>query len=155
VGFKYLAELFLAGKIIFGGEESACLAVKDHLPEKDGIIAGLLLVEMLAARKKKLSRLIDELFVKYGKLEGAQRFIPFTGDRKRKLRQLIRKPPRELAGRTVLNAETMDGIKLDFERDAWLLMRFSGTIPVIRCYGEAETQMELDELMNAGVELIT
>jgi phosphoglucomutase len=155
VGFKYLAELFLDDKIIFGGEESACLAVKDHLPEKDGIIAGLMVAEMLAARSGPLSQQIDELFVKYGKLESSHSDIPITADRERHLKQLIRKPPHRLAGRTVVNVETIDGLKLDLENDDWLLLRFSGTVPVIRCYAEAETQKELTRLMNAGMDLIS
>ncbi len=154
VGFKYLAELFLQDKIIFGGEESACLALKDHLPEKDGIIAGLMVVEMLAARSSSLSQQIDELFAKYGKRESAHRNFPTTADRERNLQQLIRKPPRRLVGRRVVNVETIDGIKLDFEDDDWLLIRHSGTVPVLRCYAEAETQAELERLMNAGMELI-
>ena len=154
VGFKYLAELFLKNKIIFGGEESACLAVKDHLPEKDGIIAGLMVLEMLAARGQSLSAQLEDLFRRYGQLEGSHRDIPLNNEREKKLKRLIRKPPGELAGRTVVNAETIDGMKLDFEDDAWVLLRFSGTVPVIRCYGEAGTVEELERLMSAGVELV-
>ncbi len=155
VGFKYLADLFLEGKIIFGGEESACLAVKDHLPEKDGIFAGLLVVEMLAARGQPLSKLIDGLFVKYGTLEGSTRVIPLTTAREKKLRQLIRRPPTRLAGREVRSADTIDGLKLNFDDDDWILLRFSGTVPVIRGYAEAGTAEELHRLMKAGMELIT
>jgi phosphoglucomutase len=155
VGFKYLADLFLGGKIIFGGEESACLAVKDHLPEKDGIFAGIMVVEMLAARGRSLSRQIDDLFAKYGRLEGRHQSIPLTADRKRKLDQLTRRLPRRLAGRTVMSTETIDGVKLNFDEDDWILLRFSGTVPVIRCYGEAGTVEEIDRLMKAGLELIT
>ncbi|MFC2141516.1 hypothetical protein ACFLR7_01100 [Acidobacteriota bacterium] len=155
VGFKYMAALFLEGKIIFGGEESACLAVKDHLPEKDGIFAGLMVVEMLAARGRSLSRQIDDLFAKYGKLEGRHQSIPLTANRGRKLDQLTRRLPRRLAGRTVMSTETIDGVKLNFDEDDWILLRFSGTVPVIRCYGEAGTVEEIDRLMKAGMELIT
>jgi phosphoglucomutase len=154
VGFKYIADLFLKKQIIFGGEESACLAVKDHLPEKDGIFAGLMVLEMLAARGQSLSAQLEDLFRRYGQLEGSQRDITLNSERERKLKQLIRKPPRELAGLTVVNAETIDGLKLDFEDDAWILLRFSGTVPVIRCYGEAGTVKELERLMSAGVELV-
>ncbi len=155
VGFKYLAALFLEGKIIFGGEESACLAVKDHLPEKDGIYAGLMVVEMLAARGRKLSQLIDDLFAKYGNLEGSTRTIPLTTDRERKLKQLIRRPPNRVADRAVKSSDSLDGLKLNFDDDDWILLRFSGTVPVIRCYGEAGSADELDRLMKAGMEFIT
>jgi len=78
VGFKYLADLFLKDKIIFGGEESACVAIKDHLPEKDGIFASLLVAEMMAASGKSLSGLLGDLFREYGKRVGGQRTIPLN-----------------------------------------------------------------------------
>ncbi len=154
VGFKYIADLFLRGEIIFGGEESACLALKDHLPEKDGIIAGLLVTEMVAVTGKNLVDLRADLFKSYGKLVGGQRNIPLTAARERRLRELIQMPPEKLAGRKVVAVETVDGIKLDFASDVWFLLRFSGTEPVIRCYAEAETQPELDRLLERGLELV-
>jgi phosphoglucomutase len=154
VGFKYIAELFLRGEIVFGGEESACLAVKDHLPEKDGIIAGLLVAEMLAVTGKTLPDLRAALFRTYGRLVGGQRNIPLTPARERRLRELVQTPPATLAGRKVVAVETIDGVKLDFAADAWFLLRFSGTEPLIRCYAEAETEAELDRLLERGLELI-
>ena len=155
VGFKYLADLFLRKKIIFGGEESACVAIKGHLPEKDGIYAGLLLAEMLAESGKKLSEVIEDLFRKYGKRVGRQKSIPLTSENGKKLRKLIKSPPSELAGRKVCNIETLDGIKLDFSDDDWLLLRLSGTEPIIRCYGEAGSKKVLDELMQSGLGAIS
>ncbi|MFQ6109936.1 MAG: hypothetical protein ACE5L7_10340 [Candidatus Aminicenantales bacterium] len=155
VGFKYLADLFLQKKIIFGGEESACMAIKDHLPEKDGIYAGLLVAEMMAAMGKNLSELIQDLFRKYGKRVGKQRSVPLTAVNKKKLIRLIKNPPTRFAGRKVLNIETIDGIKLDFHDDDWILLRFSGTEPLIRCYGESGTRKELERLIKFGLEAIS
>ena len=155
VGFKYLADLFLKKKIIFGGEESACLAIKDHLPEKDGIYAGLLVAEMIAATGKSLSQQIKELFQKYGKRVGKQKSIPLTPTNEKKLKKLIKNPPSKFAGRKVTNVETIEGIKLDFSDDDWILLRFSGTEPLIRCYGEAGTNKELARLMSYGLEAIS
>jgi len=155
VGFKYLADLFLKKKIIFGGEESACLAIKDHLPEKDGIYAGLLVAEMIAATGKSLSQQIKELFQKYGKRVGKQKTIRLTPTNETKLKKLIKNPPLKFAGRKVINVETIDGIKLDFSDDDWILLRFSGTEPLIRCYGEAGTNKELTRLMHYGLEAIS
>jgi phosphoglucomutase len=155
VGFKYLADLFLKGKIIFGGEESACVAIKDHLPEKDGIFAGLLVAEMMAASGKSLSGLLEDLFRRYGKRVGGQRTIPLTAERARRLKRLIKKPPGQLCGRKIVNIETIEGIKLDFSDDDWLLLRFSGTEPLIRSYAESGTKKELDNLMKHGLELIS
>jgi len=139
---------------MFGGEESACLAIKDHLPEKDGIIAGLLVAEMLAVTGKTLPDLRAALFRTYGRLVGGERNIPLTPARERRLRELMQTPPGTLAGRKVVAVETIDGVKLDFAADAWFLLRFSGTEPLIRCYAEAETQPELDRLLERGLELI-
>ncbi|MFQ5721962.1 MAG: hypothetical protein ACE5GI_05685, partial [Candidatus Aminicenantales bacterium] len=155
VGFKYLADLFLQKKIIFGGEESACLAIKDHLPEKDGIYAGLLVAEMIAATGKSLSEQIKELFQKYGKRVGKQKSIPLTPTNEKNLKKLIKNPPSQFAGRKVVNVENIDGIKFDFSDDDWILLRFSGTEPLIRCYGEAGTNKELAKLMNYGLEAIS
>jgi phosphoglucomutase len=139
---------------MFGGEESASLAIKDHLPEKDGIIAGLLVVEMMAKLGKNLSQLIKDLFKEYGNREYQQRSFPLTHEREKKLRQLIKKPPSKLAGRTVMNIEKIDGIKLDFEHDDWLLFRKSGTEPIIRLYSEAGNEADLARLIKYGLELL-
>jgi len=155
VGFKYLADLFLKEKIIFGGEESACIAIKGHLPEKDGIYAGLLVAEMMAASGKSLSELIKDLFRKYGKRIGDQQSIPLNSENRRKLKRLMKNPPSELAGRKVLNVETIDGLKLDFSDDDWMLFRLSGTEPLIRCYGEASSKRGLNNLMISGLEAIS
>ncbi len=155
VGFKFLSELFLQEKIIFGGEESACIAIKDHLPEKDGIFAGLLVAEMIAAMGKSLSEQINDLFRKYGKRVGKQKSIPLNAARERKLKKLTKNPPSHLDDRKVLNMETIDGIKLDLAGDDWFLLRFSGTEPLIRCYAESGSKKEVGKLMGFGLELIS
>lgn len=151
VGFKFLADLLLRGLIIFGGEESACLAVKDHLPEKDGIFAGLLVAEMMAATGKTIPQLLLELFRRYGEKVGGQKNIPLNPENKSRLEVLMANPPQEVAGRKVVEAVSLDGLKLDFDNDDWILFRFSGTEPLIRCYAEADTKKELGRLMKAGL----
>lgn len=155
VGFKYLADLFLREKIIFGGEESACLVVKGHLPEKDGIIAGLLVTEMIAAVGKSLSEQINDLFRKYGKRFGKQRDVPLTQEKEKKLCGLIKNPPTQLNDKKVVHIETIDGLKLNFSDDNWLLLRFSGTEPIIRFYAEAGDRKELENLLKLGMEIVS
>lgn len=155
VGFKYIADLFLRGKIMFGGEESACIVLKDHLPEKDGIIAGLLVAEIIATSGKSLSILLEELFQKYGRRVYCQRYLPLTPVRKRKLEKLLNNPPAKFGERQVLNFQTIDGIKLDFEGDDWILFRFSGTEPGIRYYAEAGTKEDLKNLESSGMEFFS
>lgn len=155
VGFKYLADLFLRNRIIFGGEESACVVVKDHLPEKDGIFAGLLVAEMMASSGKSLSELLLDLFHEYGNREGQQKNVPLNADKERKLRKIIKNPPEKLGDKKVVSVETIDGLKLNFSDDKWLLFRFSGTEPLLRCYAEAGTKKEVERLMSLGSELLS
>jgi phosphoglucomutase len=152
IGFKFIADLFLKNQIVFGGEESAALAVKDHLPEKDGIIAGLLVAEMVAVSGKPLSELVRALFKEYGERVGGQRSVPLNPERERSLRRLIKNPPSKLAGRYVIEATTIDGVKFDFSDDDWLLLRLSGTEPLIRCYAEAGSIKDMRVLLKAGLE---
>jgi phosphoglucomutase len=154
VGFKYMADLFLKGRIIFGGEESACIAVKDHLPEKDGIFAGLLVAEMVAATGKNLRSLRDGLFEEYGTTAGGQRTVPLTPERAKKLKALVENPPARVGRRKVVRVETIDGLKLELEGGDWFLLRLSGTEPVIRCYAEAATKKGVDGLLRKGMEAV-
>jgi phosphoglucomutase len=152
VGFKYMADLFLRRQIIFGGEESACVAVKSHLPEKDGIFAGLLVAEMMAVTGMSLTGLRQNFFREYGKKYSGQRSVPLHPKSERALKDLIIAPPEHLGGKRVLAVERVDGIKLDFDDDDWLLLRLSGTEPLIRCYAEAESKADLEKLLRLGVK---
>ncbi|MBN1938644.1 MAG: hypothetical protein JW843_03595 [Candidatus Aminicenantes bacterium] len=152
VGFKFLADLWLQDRIMFGGEESASLALARHLPEKDGIVAGLLTAEMIASTGRPLSGIIDDLFRTYGERIGLQKDIPANPERSRNLRRLLKLPPNRLAGRPVENIETIEGIKFDFAGDDWVLLRPSGTEPLVRCYAEAGTKKELRALVKAALE---
>ncbi|MCX7975399.1 MAG: phosphoglucomutase/phosphomannomutase family protein [Candidatus Aminicenantes bacterium] len=152
VGFKYLAQLLLEKKIIFGGEESASIAFQGHLPEKDGIYAGLLIAEMVAASGKSLSQLKEDLFREYGRKIDGRRDIPITPERWQKLNQLISSQPEQFAGRRAFQVITVDGIKWDFEDDDWILIRPSGTEPLIRIYAEADSIRELQRLIKFALD---
>jgi phosphoglucomutase len=154
VGFKYMADLYLKGQIMFGGEESACIAVKDHLPEKDGIFAGLLVAEMIAATGRGLGALREELFRDYGTLTSGQRTLPLTPERAKKLKALVQDPPSKLGRRHVEAAETLDGLRLDFGQGRWIVLRLSGTEPLIRCYAEAESCDEVEAILKKGIEAV-
>src|SRR4030042_1460100 len=123
----------LQNKIIVGGEESSCIAVKSHLPEKDGIFAGLLVAEMMAVMGLSLTELRQHFFREYGKKYSGQRSVPLHPKTDRALKDLINSPPEHLGGKRVLAVERVDGIKFDFDDDDWLLLRLSGTEPLIRC----------------------
>ncbi len=152
VGFKYLAKLLLEKKIIFGGEESASIAFQGHLPEKDGIYAGLLVAEMVAVSGKSLSQLKNDFFRTYGRKVNAHRNLSLTPERKKKLNDLIASRPEKFAGRQAYHIETVDGIKWDFDNDDWILIRPSGTEPLIRFYAEADSIRELERLLKFALD---
>jgi phosphoglucomutase len=154
VGFKYMADLMLKGEIMFGGEESACMALRDHLPEKDGIMAGLLAAEMIAVTGRSLSELRQDLFRAYGTMVCGSASVPLTPERGKKLAALAAYPPGTFAGLSVCGVETIEGVKLDFRDDAWTLLRLSGTEPLIRCYAEAGTRKEMELLLRNAVEAL-
>lgn len=156
VGFKYIADYFLNKKdIILGGEESACVTIKNHLPNKDGILVGLLIAEMIAFRKKSLKVQLEELFSKYGCRINFHKNFKLTPHTKESLEQLIKNPPSHLNGKKVISIETIDGVKLILENEDWCLLRFSGTEPIIRCYAESSSKEEVEEIIKLGYKQIS
>lgn len=142
IGFKYIAEKIVAEDVLVGGEESGGLAVKGHLPERDGIYIGLLITEMVVKSGKTLSELVQDLFDEYGSHETFRNDI-HTEDRKKKgmINYCKAKKLREIAGRKVVGWDTQDGIKHHLEDGSWLLVRQSGTEPVLRIYSEASSKV--------------
>lgn len=154
VGFKYIGELLCEGKIIIGGEESAGLTIRGHVPEKDGILACLLVAEMVAKKKKTISALIEELYKKVGTFFTKRVNFRLTPAEKSVFLEKIETPPKEIAGKKVVEVSRLDGTKLILEDGSWLLMRASGTEPVIRLYLEASTEAKLKKLATAGKNFI-
>jgi phosphoglucomutase len=150
VGFKFIGELILADKIAIGGEESAGMTIRGHVPEKDGLIAGLLAAEMVARRGKPLGDQLQELFGKYGSFYPVRENFRLTEEIKRKFTEKIKKDPTELAGRKVQKVVRTDGLKLVFEDGSWVCYRLSGTEPVVRAYTEARTQEDSAKLTEAA-----
>ncbi|MBI1763678.1 MAG: phosphoglucomutase/phosphomannomutase family protein, partial [Acidobacteria bacterium] len=155
VGFKFIGELINADKIILGGEESAGLTVKGHFPEKDGILACLLVAEMVAARGASLGEMITELFTKDGALYSDRRGIKLTPEVKARLSERLQAdPPTQIGGRAVTGVNRMDGVKYLFDDGSWMLLRMSGTEPVVRCYAETHTKEDLEVLLETGSQYV-
>jgi phosphoglucomutase len=154
VGFKYIGELIKADKIVIGGEESAGLTIKGHVPEKDGILACLLAAEMVAARGKSLRAQLAELQAKVGVFETVRLNLRMTPELKAKLRNKMESPPSSLGGHQVVRENRVDGLKLILENGTWILLRLSGTEPVARCYVEAHSLQELNQLMEAAKKFV-
>ena len=149
VGFKYLCRLMVEGDILIAAEESGGLGVKGHLPERDGTYIGLLLAEIMATRKKKLSELVDELMNEFGWHYFNRNDVHLTEKEKNRIMTFYKKGPKQIAGFPVERIETMDGFKL-FIENGWVLVRASGTEPLIRFYAEAETPEKVQVLLKAA-----
>ncbi len=138
VGFKYVGPLLRAGKITLGGEESAGMTIHGHLPEKDGILACLLVAEMIAARQKSLGDQLRDLFRRVGgEYWPVRENLHLPAEAQAKLAERLRENFSEFAGHKVAKIDRTDGLKLIFEDGSWILMRPSGTEPVVRIYTEA------------------
>ena len=150
VGFKFIGDLISKDKIVLGGEESAGLTVKGHVPEKDGIIACLLVAEMVAALKKPVKDILADLYKKVGTFLTKRLNFKLSEAEKKKALENIKKTPATIAGYKVVKTITVDGTKFLLENGSWVLMRFSGTEPVVRYYAEAADQKTLDQLCDYG-----
>ena len=149
IGFKYIAEMIVNGDVIAGGEESGGLSVKGHLPERDGLYIGLLMTEMMVKSGKKLSELVQELFDEFGD-HAYYRNDMHTEERK-KLAMIEHCKSEKLTsinGIDVTEREFTDGIKHHLADGSWLLVRPSGTEPVLRIYAEAETEEQAKNLVD-------
>jgi alpha-D-glucose phosphate-specific phosphoglucomutase len=154
VGFKYIGELIKQDKIAIGGEESAGLSIRYHVPEKDGILAGLLCCEMVARRGKSLSEQVRELFAKVGSFYPLRENFRLTEEVKQKFTTKLRAEPRDFTGRTIAQVVRTDGLKLVFADGSWVCYRLSGTEPVVRVYSEARTPEDLEKLSAAAKQWI-
>jgi alpha-D-glucose phosphate-specific phosphoglucomutase len=154
VGFKYIGELIKGDKIAIGGEESAGLSIRHHVPEKDGILAGLLCCEAVARRGKSLQQQIKDLFGKVGSFFPQRENFRLTAEAKQKFTVKLQGNPAELSGRRVTNVVKKDGLKLVFQDGSWVCYRVSGTEPVVRVYSEARSESDLKKLAAAAKDWI-
>jgi alpha-D-glucose phosphate-specific phosphoglucomutase len=150
VGFKYIGELINADKIAIGGEESAGLTIRGHVPEKDGVLAGLLLVEMVAKRGKSLGAQLQEIFAKVGSFYPVRENFRLTPAGMAAFTEKLKADPTELGGQKVASVVRTDGLKLILEDGSWVCYRLSGTEPVVRAYTEARSEQGSEALRKAA-----
>lgn len=150
VGFKYLGEMIARDELLIGGEESGGLSIRGHVPEKDGILACLLVVEMVARTGKSLRELLTDLFARVGALSPFRRDVHLTAAQQTRLKETLVSPPMQLAGLQVERIEKMDGLKLYLHGGSWLLVRASGTEPVVRLYAESGKAEMTETLLEEG-----
>lgn len=154
VGFKYIGELILDDKVALGGEESAGLSMYRHLPEKDGVLACLLVAEMVAQSGRKLSELITAISDEFGNFYSKRIDVKLTPHLRESLAAKLANPPESVNGVAVREVNTVDGVKLIFTDMNWLLFRMSGTEPVARIYGEACSPKDLKNVLDAGRKFV-
>ncbi len=150
VGFKYIGELIIEDKIAIGGEESAGLTIRGHVPEKDGVIAGLLATEMVAIRGKSMRVQLRELFAKVGSFYPVRENFRLTPERMAAFTEKLKTDPTELSGRKVAKIVRTDGLKLILDDGSWVCYRLSGTEPVVRAYTEARSEKDMESLKVAA-----
>ncbi|MGI8883793.1 MAG: phosphoglucomutase/phosphomannomutase family protein [Pyrinomonadaceae bacterium] len=150
VGFKFIGELINKDEIILGGEESAGLSIRGHYPEKDGILACLLAAEAVAARGKTLTEQLKELTDRVGNLESGRIGVKLDDEIARTLKEKLAREQSEIGGRKIGTINRMDGVKFIFTDGSWMLMRPSGTEPLVRIYAETENTKDLEVLLEQG-----
>jgi alpha-D-glucose phosphate-specific phosphoglucomutase len=154
VGFKYIAPKFLETDALIGGEESGGYAFRGHVPERDGILAGLYLLDMIVRLGKKPSELIDELFKIVGPHYYDRIDMDFPDDAKDEIRQRVADAqPSAIAGLGVTEKVTIDGYQFMLEDGGWLLVRFSGTEPIIRIYCETTHKEKVQDILQDGLRI--
>ena len=154
VGFKYIGALMEREPIIVGGEESGGLSVKGHVPEKDGILACLLMAELVAYEGKELGQILREIQSRAGGIMSDRINLRVTPERKEKLLQRFASGLKRFGGRRVMETVTTDGYKFLLGNGCWVMFRASGTEPVFRCYLEARTKQQMATFRRAALELV-
>ncbi len=154
IGFKYIAPMIIDGDVLVGGEESGGIAVKGHVPERDGLFIGLTVLEMIVKRERALSGLVRELMDEFGPHYQARSDLHTTPERKEAvLAELDAKGMKQVDGADVVSTENLDGFKFRTET-GWLMFRPSGTEPVLRIYSEAESQDKAEAMVASGVAFV-
>lgn len=150
VGFKYISNLMETEDIVAGGEEAGGMGVKGFIPERDGTVAGLLLLEMMAYRNKDILKILNETEKQFGKYYYVREDLELSKRIEPKKEHL----PDELLGKSVVQVKDFDGIKLICQDESWLMFRGSGTEPIMRVYAEAKSLNQAKRLLALGKGLV-
>ena len=150
VGFKYISNLMETEDVVAGGEEAGGMGVKGYIPERDGTMAGLLLIEMMVYRNKNILKILDETEEQFGKFYYVRQDFHIEKRVEPKKENL----PKELLGKKVVDIKDYDGIKLICEDQSWLMFRGSGTEPIMRTYAEAKNLRQAKQLLALGKDIV-
>ncbi len=154
VGFKYICTEMLKGNVLLGAEESGGIGFPRHIPERDGIAAGLMLLEMLAVERKPLNQLIANLEKEFGPHRYGRIDPHFPLEKRDALMNFLKgRPPEKLLRSPLAEVKSFDGMKFVARDGSWLMLRGSGTEPILRIYAEAKTDADVRKLLHLGMQL--
>jgi phosphomannomutase len=154
VGFKYICAEMLKGDVLLGAEESGGIGFPGHIPERDGIAAGLMLLEMLAVEKRSVNKICAELKKEFGPHCYGRIDTHFPLEKRAALIEYLQKnPPDKLLRSPLMEVKSFDGVKFIAQDTSWLMLRGSGTEPILRIYAEAKTDVDAQKLLRLGVKL--
>jgi len=154
VGFKYVCAEMLKGDVLLGAEESGGIGFPGHIPERDGIAAGLMLLEMLATEKVSVNKLLARLEKQFGPHRYGRIDTHFPLEKRAALMERLKnQPPAKLLRSPVAEVKSYDGVKFIAEDSSWLMLRGSGTEPILRIYAEGKSEGDVRKLLLAGKEM--
>jgi phosphomannomutase len=154
VGFKYICAEMLKGGVLLGAEESGGIGFPGHIPERDGLAAGLMLLEMLAVERVSVNKLVAGLEKEFGPHRYGRIDTHFPLEKRGALMDYLKaNPPYQLLRSPLASMKSFDGVKYVAEDSSWLMLRGSGTEPILRIYAEAKTESDVSKLLKLGVRL--
>src|SRR4030095_3884315 len=154
IGFKNIADRMLRDNILIGGEESGGVGIKGHIPERDGLLVNLLMLEAVADSGQSLEEMVKSLWKEFGEFHFRRRDLHVPLEFGKNLVQRLRdNPPANFAGRRLVDVDSLDGTKLMFADESWILFRQSGTEPLLRIYCEAGNLEQVRRMMEEGEKL--
>jgi alpha-D-glucose phosphate-specific phosphoglucomutase len=153
VGFKYVAPKMIETNALIGGEESGGYAFRGNVPERDGILAGLYMLDFMVRTGKKPTQLLQMLFTKVGEHFYDRIDTPFSGNRKDREAAILKADPKTIAGLKVTGLVTIDGFQFKLEDGGWMLIRFSGTEPIMRVYCETTHKELVQAILQDGLKV--
>lgn len=155
VGFKYICGIMQKEDVLVGGEETGGVAFKGYIPERDGILSGLLIMEMMAMRRKGIEKIIKIIEKEYGTYEYRRFDMRVPDEKKNKLMDFLKKNPvKKVLGKDVVEIKDYDGYKFIVEDRSWLMLRLSGTEPIVRIYAEAPDEKKALAILEEGKRLV-
>jgi phosphomannomutase len=155
VGFKYVAPVMQKENALLGGEESGGYGFRGHVPERDGLLAGLYFLDLMARTGKTPMQLLGDLYTKVGAHYYDRRDIHFNAEMHQSIIQRMKEvSPTDINGIAVLHKELTDGFRFVLVDGSWLLIRFSGTEPLLRIYAESHSTQQVQSLMDIGQRMV-